>query len=243
MRFRHMKVTSRVQKKDIPPAPPNVLQSLKILELRCKKRSSHSQQQETMKRTHISYSLDRTCMILLITLALLSLILLLIIGQNKSSPSTDTSSNQQKHSILDQNLNDPSQLPRLPRFAYFISGTKGDVSSVKRLLQAVYHPRNYYLLHLDFEASEGERLELAKYVKVESGVMREFGNVMVLGKGDLVTYKGPTMIASILHGVAILLKQFEDWDWFVNLSAEDYPLMSQDGNFLNFRFAFLVFLA
>ncbi|XP_011031470.1 PREDICTED: xylosyltransferase-like [Populus euphratica] len=181
-----------------------------------------------MKRTHISYSLDRTCLILLITLALLSLILLLTVGQNKSSPSTDTSSNQQKHFILDQNLNDPSQLPRLPRFAYFISGTKGDVSSVKRLLQAVYHPRNYYLLHLDFEASDGERLELAKYVKVESGVMRKFGNVMVLGKGDLVTYKGPTMIASILHGVAILLKQFEDWDWFVNLSAEDYPLMPQD---------------
>lgn len=196
-----------------------------------------------MKRTHISYSLDRTCLILLITLALLSLILLLIVGQNKSSPSTDTSSNQQKHSILDQNLNDPSQLPRVPRFAYFISGTKGDVSSVKRLLQAVYNPRNYYLLHLDFEASDGERLELAKYVKVESGVMREFGNVMVLGKGDLVTYKGPTMIASILHGVAILLKQFEDWDWFVNLSAEDYPLMPQDGNFLNFCFDFSVFLA
>ncbi|KAF9681301.1 hypothetical protein SADUNF_Sadunf06G0211700 [Salix dunnii] len=181
-----------------------------------------------MKRTHISYSLDRTCLILFITLALLSLILLLIVGQNKSFPSTDTSPNQQKFSILDQNLNDPSQLPRLPRFAYFISGTKGDVSSVKRLLQAVYHPRNYYLLHLDFEASDGERLELAKYVKVESGVIREFGNVLVLGKGDLVTYKGPTMIASILHGVAILLKQFEDWDWFVNLSAEDYPLMPQD---------------
>ncbi|CAK7353902.1 unnamed protein product [Dovyalis caffra] len=181
-----------------------------------------------MKRTHISYSLDRTCLIPLIAIALLSLILLLFVGQNKSSPSTGISSNQQNLDLLDKNLYDPSQLPRLPRFAYLISGTKGDVSRVKRLLQAVYHPRNCYLLHLDFEASDDERLELAKYVKVESGVIREFGNVMVLGKGDLVTYKGPTMIASILHGVAILLKQFEDWDWFVNLSAEDYPLMPQD---------------
>ena len=61
------------------------------------------------------------------------------------------------------------------------------------------------------------------------GVIREFGNVMVIGKADLVTYKGPTMIASTLHAVAILLKEAKDWDWFVNLSASDYPLMSQDG--------------
>ncbi|KAF2306289.1 hypothetical protein GH714_016299 [Hevea brasiliensis] len=72
------------------------------------------------------------------------------------------------------------------------------------------------------------RLELAKYVKSE-GVIGVFGNVMVIGKADLVTYKGPTMIASTLHAIAILLKQAGDWDWFVNLSASDYPLMRQDG--------------
>ncbi|GLT71316.1 hypothetical protein SLA2020_433460 [Shorea laevis] len=93
--------------------------------------------------------------------------------------------------------------------------------------QAVYHPRNYYLLHLDLEASDAERLELAKYVKSES-VIREFRNVMVVGKANLVTFKGPTMIASTLHAIAILLKQAKDWDWFVNLSASDYPLVSQD---------------
>ncbi|MCL7047078.1 hypothetical protein MKW94_027598, partial [Papaver nudicaule] len=31
-----------------------------------------------------------------------------------------------------------------------------------------------------------------------------------------------------LHGVAILLKQGMEWDWFVNLSPLDYPLMTQD---------------
>ncbi|OMO62238.1 Glycosyl transferase, family 14 [Corchorus olitorius] len=62
---------------------------------------------------------------------------------------------------------------------------------------------------------------------------REFGNVMVIRKADLVTYKGPTMIASMLHAVAILLKEAKDWDWFLNLSASDYPLMSQDDMVLN----------
>ena len=99
---------------------------------------------------------------------------------------------------------------------------------MKRLLQAVYHPRNYYLLHLDLESLDSERLELAKYVKSEF-VFRDFGNVKVVGRSDLVTYKGPTMLASMLHSIAILLKLPKSWDWFINLSASDYPLMTQDG--------------
>lgn len=81
-------------------------------------------------------------------------------------------------------------------------------------------------MHLDLDASDDERLELAKYVKSQS-----FHNVMVVGKPNLVTSKGPTMIASTLHAVAILLKRANDWDWFINLSASDYPLLPQDDNF------------
>ena len=34
-----------------------------------------------------------------------------------------------------------------PRLAYLISGTKGDSQRMMRTLQAVYHPRNQYILH------------------------------------------------------------------------------------------------
>ncbi|KAH6762449.1 Core-2/I-branching beta-1 [Perilla frutescens var. hirtella] len=51
---------------------------------------------------------------------------------------------------------------------------------------------------------------------------------MVMGKGDLVTPKGPTAMASTLHAIAILLKQPNRWDWFLNLGPSDYPLMPQD---------------
>ncbi|KAL8138130.1 hypothetical protein V2J09_004131 [Rumex salicifolius] len=51
---------------------------------------------------------------------------------------------------------------------------------------------------------------------------------MVIGKADLLNFKGPTVMAFTLHVVAVLLKQAKDWDWFVNLSAADYPLISQD---------------
>ncbi|EPS63808.1 hypothetical protein M569_10975 [Genlisea aurea] len=120
-----------------------------------------------------------------------------------------------------------SSLPELPRFSYFISGTAGDSGRLRRLLRALYHPRNYYLLHLDFAASDAERLDLAKFVKSEPAVSL-FQNVMVMGKGNLVTSKGPTVMASTLHAAAILLRKAPNWDWFINIGSSDYPLMPQD---------------
>jgi hypothetical protein len=51
----------------------------------------------------------------------------------------------------------------------------------------------------------------------------------MISKANMVTYKGPTMVANTLHACAILLKMGKDWDWFINLSASDYPLVTQDG--------------
>ncbi|GAA0156924.1 glycosyltransferase [Lithospermum erythrorhizon] len=114
-----------------------------------------------------------------------------------------------------------------PRFAYLISGTKGDSLRMMRTLQAVYHPRNQYILHMDLEASPRERLNLTMVVKNDE-TFREVQNVRVMAQSNLVTYKGPTMIACTLQAIAILLKESLNWDWFINLSASDYPLMTQD---------------
>ncbi|PKA64887.1 hypothetical protein AXF42_Ash011489 [Apostasia shenzhenica] len=114
-----------------------------------------------------------------------------------------------------------------PRIAYLITGTKGDSQRMRRTLLAIYHPRNQYILHLDLEAPPRERIDLAMYVRTDP-VYSEVQNVRVIAKANLVTYKGPTMIACTLHAIAILLKDRLKWDWFINLSASDYPLMTQD---------------
>ncbi|KAJ0601272.1 putative glycosyl transferase, family 14 [Helianthus annuus] len=41
--------------------------------------------------------------------------------------------------------------PSIPRFAYLISGSKGDLNKLWRTLRALYHPWNYYVVHLDLE--------------------------------------------------------------------------------------------
>lgn len=188
-----------------------------------------------MKRNHLPHYSDHkwpSPLLLLVASALfLLLIFTLTLGHGRYSDSSSAGDFYTAELDLRGDGNARLGLPKLPRLAYMVSGSRGDGSRLRRILQAVYHPRNYYLLHLDLEASDDERLELAKFVKSEESVTGEFGNVMVVGKANLVTPKGPTMIASTLHAVAILLKKASDWDWFINLSASDYPLMPQDGDF------------
>jgi len=108
---------------------------------------------------------------------------------------------------------------------------------LKRTLQALYHPNNQYVVHLDRESSDEERLDLSNFVK-DHPVFLRFGNVRMITKANLVTYRGPTMVANTLHAAAILLREGGDWDWFINLSASDYPLVTQDGKFSD-RFSLL----
>ncbi|KAM0933316.1 putative glycosyl transferase, family 14, beta-glucuronosyltransferase GlcAT14A/B/C [Dioscorea sansibarensis] len=121
----------------------------------------------------------------------------------------------------------PPPANNVPRLAYLISGSTGDGRSIKRTLQALYHPANRYVLHLDLESPPAERLELAADIRGDP-VYQRYKNVWVITRANLVTYRGPTMVANTLHAAAILLKEGGDWDWFINLSASDYPLVTQD---------------
>lgn len=124
----------------------------------------------------------------------------------------------------------PPSGPTIPRFAYLVAGSKGDLEKLWRTLRALYHPRNQYVVHLDLEAPAEERLELASRVEKDP-MFAKVGNVYMVTKANMVTYRGPTMVANTLHACAILLKKSKDWDWFINLSASDYPLVTQDGKF------------
>ncbi|XP_052204086.1 beta-glucuronosyltransferase GlcAT14A-like [Diospyros lotus] len=120
-----------------------------------------------------------------------------------------------------------SSSPPPPSIAYFISGADTDAPRIFRLLQAAYHPRNHYLLHLDRRASDHHRDWLARMV-ASVPVFMAAGNVNVVEKASSVRDEGSSPLALALHGAAVLLKCGRDWDWFLNLDASDYPLVSQD---------------
>lgn len=56
-------------------------------------------------------------------------------------------------------------------------------------------------------------------------------NVDVIGRADFVYLKGSSAISSTLHGASLLLHLSPNWDWFIRLTADDYPLVTQDGMF------------
>uniref|UniRef100_A0A5B6YK48 Putative xylosyltransferase 1-like n=1 Tax=Davidia involucrata TaxID=16924 RepID=A0A5B6YK48_DAVIN len=154
--------------------------------------------------------------------------LLIIFSLYTSYPYRQTPIKTQTPLFVESKLQTSSTLTNsIPRLAYLISGSSGDGESLKRTLKALYHPLNQYAVHLDLEASAEERLEVVNFVKNEP-LFVKVGNVRVVVRSNLVTYRGPTMVSNTLHAAAILLKEGGEWDWFINLSASDYPLVTQD---------------
>ncbi|GMH16067.1 hypothetical protein Nepgr_017908 [Nepenthes gracilis] len=122
----------------------------------------------------------------------------------------------------------PSKGPGFPPIlAYWILGTQGDGKRILKLAKAIYHPRNQYLLQLDAGSSSYEREALALAVQSEK-VFKAFANVNVVGKSYAISRMGSSALAATLHGAALLLRINADWEWFITLSAYDYPIMTQD---------------
>ncbi|XP_072989088.1 beta-glucuronosyltransferase GlcAT14A isoform X2 [Typha latifolia] len=164
---------------------------------------------------------------LLLTALFSLLIFLSFLSPNSSSSSSSSSfSTAIRYSAGPLTaLSTSSPLP--PSFAYFISGSDGDGNRILRLLQAVYHPKNLYLLHLDRAAPQEQRDRLARAVR-SVAAFRSIRNVHVVGNADFANPRGCSALAATLHGAAVLLRIAAEWDWFVNLDASDYPLMTQD---------------
>lgn len=150
----------------------------------------------------------------LFTTAFLSILLLLYSIPAFSSPR-----------ILPSVVNHGPHYP--PAFGYYLYGGRGDRDQIFRLLLAVYHPRNRYLLHLGADASDEDRYRLVAAVNSVPAI-KSFGNVDVIGKPGRFSPTGSSYIAATLLAASILMKLDSGWDWFIALHAKDYPLITQD---------------
>lgn len=88
-----------------------------------------------------------------------------------------------------------------------------------RLFKAIYEPSNFYLIHIDKKANQ----EIGEEVK---DFLKEYPNVHIL-KSEKVVWGGYSMVQAELDGMNYLLSMSEKWDYFINLSGQDYPLKSQ----------------
>jgi hypothetical protein len=89
----------------------------------------------------------------------------------------------------------------------------------KRLFKSIYSPKNHYLIHIDKRAS----IELFTEIK---DFLASFSNSHLL-KSQNVVWGGYSMVDAELKGIKELLKISTKWDFFINLSGQDFPLQSQ----------------
>jgi len=89
----------------------------------------------------------------------------------------------------------------------------------KRLFKAIYHPANYYLVHVDKRAGVGLQTEIQDFLS-------SFANASLL-KSQSILWGGYSMVDAELRGIEELLKISSEWEFFINLSAQDFPLKSQ----------------
>lgn len=89
----------------------------------------------------------------------------------------------------------------------------------KRLFKAIYHPENCYLIHLD------KKTDAAIYKDIEI-FLSNFPRTYIL-ESENVVWGGYSMVQAELNGMKYLLNLNVSWDFFINLSGQDYPLKSQ----------------
>lgn len=89
----------------------------------------------------------------------------------------------------------------------------------KRLFRAIYHPNNFYLIHVDKRSGVKLQTEIQDFL---SG----FPNASLL-KSKSILWGGYSLIDVELRGIKELLKMGLKWEFFINLSGQDFPLKSQ----------------
>jgi hypothetical protein len=90
----------------------------------------------------------------------------------------------------------------------------------KAMFQKIYTKDQFYLIHIDRKAQDSFTEEIQLYIT-------QFPNVFILESLNIVS-GGFSMIQAELNAMEFLLNTSREWDYFINLSGEDYPLKSQD---------------
>ncbi len=90
----------------------------------------------------------------------------------------------------------------------------------KRMFKSIYDPANHYLIHVDKNSGPELEADIRRF-------LRGFPNSAIL-ESHRALWGGYSLVDGELRGMAQLLEMGADWEFFVNLSGQDYPLKSQD---------------
>ncbi|XP_030064199.1 xylosyltransferase 2 isoform X1 [Microcaecilia unicolor] len=107
------------------------------------------------------------------------------------------------------------------RIAYMLVVHGRAIRQLKRLIKAIYHQQHFYYIHVDKRSNylHREVIELAQ----------KYPNVRVTPWRMVTIWGGASLLTMYLRSMKDLLEMPDwSWDYFINLSATDYPTRSND---------------
>eukprot|EP00062_Callorhinchus_milii_P009122 gi/632952731/ref/XP_007892011.1/ PREDICTED: xylosyltransferase 1 [Callorhinchus milii] len=113
-------------------------------------------------------------------------------------------------------------LPSHPIRIAFVLVVHGRGSrQLQRMFKAIYHQDHYYYIHVDKRSNYLHRQVL--------GFARQYPNVRVTSWRMATIWGGASLLTMYLRSMRDLL-EMKDWSWdfFINLSAADYPIRTND---------------
>lgn len=118
--------------------------------------------------------------------------------------------------------NEHQKKKSIAEIAYFIQVGNDSVLLLERLFKRIHHPRNIYIVHIDGKVDFKLREEVRTLVD-NSEAYKE--NIIIM-KSEMITYRGVTMVMNTIAAMTAALEKHSTWDYFINLSGADYPLVS-----------------
>eukprot|EP01025_Chloroclados_australasicus_P013125 TRINITY_DN1623_c0_g1_i1.p2 TRINITY_DN1623_c0_g1~~TRINITY_DN1623_c0_g1_i1.p2 ORF type:complete len:441 (+),score=25.75 TRINITY_DN1623_c0_g1_i1:62-1384(+) len=109
------------------------------------------------------------------------------------------------------------------KIAYFVLISSQESDCAIRLIKRILDKQNFYALHFDAKIKD-EEIEpvFPQLVQLNSS----YGNIRFIPRQQ-ISYAGITLVHAELTAMAFMLENFSEWDYFINLSPSDYPLLTQ----------------
>jgi hypothetical protein len=89
----------------------------------------------------------------------------------------------------------------------------------KRLFKSIHDPANHYLVHVDKNSGPALETDIRAFLAA-------YPNAEVL-ESRAALWGGYSLVDAELRGMARLLEMGRDWEVFINLSGQDFPLKTQ----------------
>ncbi|XP_072098104.1 xylosyltransferase 2 isoform X1 [Mobula birostris] len=107
------------------------------------------------------------------------------------------------------------------RIAYVLVVHGRAIRQLKRMIKAIYHQRHFYYIHVDKRSNylHREVMELAQ----------RYPNIRISPWRMVTIWGGASLLKMYLRCMKDLLEMSDwQWDYFINLSATDYPTRTND---------------